>query len=281
MPLLPPRWEQPRSFIDALEELVANQGGLAALSGEQVVGFLDGYRFERAGLSHLHIPEWGNVCSGPAARAVRELLYTEVAARLVAEGVRSHFVSVLPSDRTAIETLHWLGFGIDTVDAMRSLESVPGGTRYTVVQAEPADAEGILVLEMGLREHLAASPQFFPVPVPPTVDEIRTTISDERTPTLLVRDGGGPVAYLRIGPASEDASTIIRDEATASISRAFTRPDRRRSGIATTLLNSALEWARRSGYVRCAVDFESANLLASRFWLRYFKIVGLTLRRRI
>lgn len=281
VPLLPERWQQPGAFIDALQELVDGGDALVALSGRQVVGLLGGYRWERAGLYHVHSPVWANVCLGSTARTAREALYTELAARWIGDGVRSHFVSLLPSDQVALETLQWLGFGIDTVDALRSLEPVPGGTSAKVVVAEVVDAEDVLVLEMGLRRHLAASPLFFPMPAPPSTDELEKILRDEAMATLMIRDDCGPVGYLRIGPASDDASTIIRDDVTASISRAFTRPDSRRTGIATTLLNAALEWARARGYARCAVDFESANLLALRFWLRQFTIVGLTLRRRI
>jgi hypothetical protein len=47
------------------------------------------------------------------------------------------------------------------------------------------------------------------------------------------------------------------------------------------MLDGALAWARESGYVRCAVDFESANLLASRFWPKHFETVGITVGRRL
>ena len=80
---------------------------------------------------------------------------------------------------------------------------------------------------------------------------------------------------------AHDASTIIRDEGTARITGAFTRADRRGQGVAAALLDAALAWARDEGYIRCAVDFESANLLASRFWPRHFEVVGITLGRRL
>jgi hypothetical protein len=53
------------------------------------------------------------------------------------------------------------------------------------------------------------------------------------------------------------------------------------SGVATALLNRALEWARAEGYTRCAVDFEAANVPARRFWLRYFQPAALSFYRHI
>jgi GNAT superfamily N-acetyltransferase len=74
---------------------------------------------------------------------------------------------------------------------------------------------------------------------------------------------------------------VIRDPGTASITGAFTLSERRGQGVATALLDAALAWARDRGYVRCAVDFESMNVEARRFWLRWFTPVVLTMARRL
>jgi GNAT superfamily N-acetyltransferase len=74
---------------------------------------------------------------------------------------------------------------------------------------------------------------------------------------------------------------LIEDEKTTSIVSAFTREEARGGGIATALLNRALDWGREQGYARCAVDWEPMNVLASRFWLRYFQPVSYALERYI
>jgi len=94
-------------------------------------------------------------------------------------------------------------------------------------------------------------------------------------------EGGEAVASLGLGPASHDACTIIRDEGTTSITNAFTREAARGNGVASALLNRALEWARAEGYIRCTVDFEAANVLAARFWLRHFRPVALSFYRHV
>jgi GNAT superfamily N-acetyltransferase len=92
---------------------------------------------------------------------------------------------------------------------------------------------------------------------------------------------GEAVAYMRLGPASEDACTIIRDDKTCSITGAFTSEKARGRGIATALLDRSLRWARAQAYERCAVDFEPMNPLATRFWLRHFEPVCYTLVRHV
>jgi GNAT superfamily N-acetyltransferase len=74
---------------------------------------------------------------------------------------------------------------------------------------------------------------------------------------------------MRLGPAAGPyAAMAVSDEATAAISGAFAWEDHRSSGIGTALLKHSLEWARTEGYVRCAVDFESANIVGMDFWRR-------------
>lgn len=289
-PLVPERWQSPAAYEERLAGLVAREPAVVGLIDGRVVGFLAAFAWQRAGVSNVHSPEWANVCVGDgagaaaaaSARFVREELYTALAERWIAAGRTVHHVGLLPSDSVALDTLGWLGFGHSNVDGLRGLEPVTGAAAgVEIVAAQPANAADVLVLETGLRDHLAATPLFFPLDPPPAAAEVATELADTERVTLLARDERGALAYLRIGPASNDAATIIRDEGTASITRAFTRPDRRGGGVATALLEAALGWARQQGYARCAVDYESANLLASRFWTRHFPIVGITVRRRI
>jgi GNAT superfamily N-acetyltransferase len=86
---------------------------------------------------------------------------------------------------------------------------------------------------------------------------------------------------MRLGPADDDVCTIIVDEKTTSIYAAFAKEEIRRKGIATALLDHALKSAQASGYERCAVSFEPMNLLGTRFWLKYFKTVCISVFRHI
>jgi len=95
----------------------------------------------------------------------------------------------------------------------------------------------------------------------------------------LAYRGGEVVACMGLEPSNPTACYIIRDEKTTSITSAFTRESERNQGLATALLNHSLAWARSVGYARCAVDFESQNIPAVRFWLRHFQPVCYSLIR--
>ena len=60
------------------------------------------------------------------------------------------------------------------------------------------------------------------------------------------------------------------------------KADHRGKGIGSSLLDRYIQAARSEGYLRCAVDFETMNLLGSRFWLKQgFNPVCFSLLRQV
>ncbi|MGC9520832.1 MAG: GNAT family N-acetyltransferase [Anaerolineae bacterium] len=85
---------------------------------------------------------------------------------------------------------------------------------------------------------------------------------------------GGPAAY-----SPEWANGARPDESARIYEAMYTHLAD--MWVATALLSHALAWAREAGYRRCAVDFETTNPLARRFWLRHFTPVTYSLGRHV
>lgn len=190
--------------------------------------------------------------------------------------------SLLAHDQNGIERWQWLGFGLMSVDAVRDLAPVPGGNASVRLRrAGLSDIDEAVELSAGLARHLASSPTFVT-----DVDTRGKRFYEEwpaapATALWLAHDGTRAVGCLASGPASEDASTIIRDPGTTSIFSAFTKAEARCRGVGTALLNRAPEWARTEAYERCAVDFEPMNTVGARFWMKRFQPVCYSLERRV
>jgi GNAT superfamily N-acetyltransferase len=209
-------------------------------------------------------------------------MYAHLAAAWVAEGYFTHLVSLLANDQEGHQAWHWLGFGMIAADGVRDLEPAQGPeTDMEIRRAGSQDVEQVMALNEALARYLAASPTFLADTEQRDRAYYQAWLQDPEKAIWLADDGCKAVAYLGLGPASEDASTIIRDEKTASIFGAFAEEQARGQGLATALLNRSLAWAHAAGYSRCAVDFEPMNPLASRFWLRHFEPVCYTLVRSV
>lgn len=282
VPLLPPTYETPAVFLPRLAGMIAEHPGVAAFEGGKLAGFLTGWcvpsmRGERG----VYSPEWANTTSGDDRRILQGL-YTELAGRWVTEGYVEHAVSVFAHDRPGLEGWRSLGFGNFVTDAVRSLDPVAGPLADVEVQlAELEDFDAIARLEEGLQDYLRGAPTFLPLEPDADHADMRAFMENPATATFLARQDEKPVGYLRFQPASQNACTVIRDEATASITGAYTVEEARGGGIARALLNAGLAWARDRGYRRCAVDFEAMNPLGSAFWLRHFRPVVFSLQRHI
>jgi GNAT superfamily N-acetyltransferase len=155
------------------------------------------------------------------------------------------------------------------VDSLRGLHPLePVGIQVDIQRAGPKDVPKIMELDEGLRLHVKGSPDFF-ITEKHSEEHFREWMADPARAIWLAYVDGEPVAFVQVGPASDDACTIIVDDKTTSLYGAFTREAMRGRDIATALLDRVLSAARSQGYERCAVDFEPMNLVSARFWRRH------------
>lgn len=281
-PLLPAAYTQPETLLPLLQAIHQAGPAAAALESGQLVGWLAAWQLpEINGRPAAFSPEWANGALDPGAGRITDELYTHMARVWVKTGYHSHYISLLACDRPGRETWHWLGFGLVAVDALRALWPRPAhDARIAIRRAAPADLPAVLSLDRALDRHIASSPSFFPLEGDETAHFEEWLAAGDRA-LFLAEEAGEPAGFVMIGPASQEACTLINDPGTASIVGAYTRPESRDRGVATALLDRALGWARDANYLRCGVDFESMNHWATRFWLRHFRPVVLSVVRHI
>lgn len=282
-PRLPRHLSETSRLLPLLRGILAASGhGVAARQGPRLVGFLTGWQMDSfRGRRSIYSPEWANAARQGDSQYIYEEMYGRVAADWVGSGCLAHYLSLLPSDRGALEALRGLGFGMLAIDALRGLDALPAArAEVDIRRAEMEDLDAVLALDEGLWRHMRSTPSFQPVERRGRNHYEKWLENPERV-IWLAGWGGEPAAFMSLGPANEDVCTIIRDPGTTSIYGAYTREGVRGLGIATALLTHALRWARSAGYERCAVDWESMNLEGRRFWLRHFRPVCYSLLRRI
>jgi len=279
VPLLPNRYEQANAILPMLYDLLSGSPGVVALQGNRLIGFLIGAVLPAfLGKRSVYSPEWANGAELGESRRVYEEMYAQLSGPWVADGCFTHLVSMLGHDREGIEGWQWLGFGLAAVDALRGLQPLPGGRAgLEVRRATLGDIGDAVALAEALDRHLAAPPAFW-------LHEHRDYnqwLRDPANALWLAHEGGEALGFMALEPGYSGGCQIIQEAKTVSIVGAFTQVHTRGRGIATALLNTAVEWAREEGYERCAVDFEPMNTLAARFWLRHFEPVCYTLMRSI
>lgn len=283
-PLLPNRYQKAHNILTLLQNIMsAGCPGVAAIQDRQIVGIFIGWLMPNfRGKRSVYSPEWANAAKMENSRYIYEEMYREIAAKWVAEKYIAHYISIFANDREAIRACYWLGFGMLGVNAIRGLQPIKStNTQIYIRRASTENLEQVMELHEGLVQYAKESPDFF-IGEKLNKEYFEEWLGDSDKVIWLACMNETPVSFIRIGPANDDVSTIIIDEKTTSIYGAFTQESMRGKDIATTLLAHAIASARRSSYIRCAVDFETMNLLGTRFWLRHdFKPVCLSLLRYI
>ena len=285
IPALPSSYEDPELLASLLHKLDQRGIGVVALDGDRLVGFVTGIKIDSfRSFPTWFSPEWANGAAIGNSRAIYELLYAAVAELWQGEGPVGHLVLQFPFDEEAIDTWSRLGFGMAAIDGVRGLklepQLAPGKFRVSgargdlgIRRAGSADQETILMFIRGLEAHLAASPVYLRDLTFSRSEEVADKLADRSKAVFIVSLDGEAAGYMEIGPATNDASTIIRDPGTASITGAYIYPSFRGRDLGRELLVRAIDWAREEEYERCAVDFESMNIPGYAFWSRHFDLV--------
>jgi GNAT superfamily N-acetyltransferase len=292
VPVVPPAWLDPALHARVLERLAAEGDGAVAVLDGAYAGHLVAWTWGEGSRARAFAPEAGfAVAPGLPPRIARRIVEELVAwtgQRWVERGIRTHLAAVPVDEATVRDALLWLGYGLLVVDALRDLDDAalaalpaapPAGIR--IRQAGPEDLPAILALDRGLRRHLVDAPTFLVLRVRQDPERLAARLADPATGAFLAEEDGTAIAWLRVGPPGDDIALLVRDRATASIDAAFTVSGRRGDGVAAALLGAAARWARERGAARLGVDFESANVLAARFWTRWFTPVTATHGRRL
>jgi GNAT superfamily N-acetyltransferase len=284
VPALPDGWTDPAAVARVIAGLEERGAGLAVLDDGVLVAFHAAVTLDGRGGRFTYTPDLGHAAPPDPEGRARTHLYAGLADGWIREACPEHVITVLADDDLALAVLARLGFGhlvVDLVADLRPIAAGPLPDGVSLRRAGPGDAAAIMEMDAGLRRHLEASPVFLRPGQQHAIEVHRRHLEDPAVATFLAERDGAPVAFLRIGPCATDVASIVRDPGTASVSAAFTRPELRGLDVASHLLAEAVDWARAGSYARWAVDHESANREAARFWARHATPVAISLSRRL
>lgn len=282
-PILPARFEDAAAVLPILQNNTRRQTGMVAMREGRLIGFLTGFMSLFREVRTAFIPYWGHGASSDNRQKTYWSMYASLARHWVANGYFNHIITVLAHEQEVLGAWFMLGFGMDNIDTLRDVSSIKRVMADVEIRrATMDDIDAVMSLALANHWHLTTTPIFRPMFGHEGRRHLEQQISDANIAWWLAYNGSDIVGIMRLVPLSgREFSIPPADENTCGITAAFTKEEFRHHGVATTLLNHALEWARSVGYTRCAVDFESANILGASFWLKYFQPVGYSLVRRL
>ncbi|MHB8575527.1 MAG: GNAT family N-acetyltransferase [Dehalococcoidia bacterium] len=279
-PALPPRFEDRAVTRAWVEESVSQSkgSGVTAMAGGRVVGFMLGIIETPDPLSTRALmdpPRAGHLINhavDPEGGAeTYQRLYAALAPCWVERGVFSHNLGIAASDGQALGAWSSLGFGQASAHGLRDTSPLAAGTRaggLSIRRGHAGDADAMFGFVKGLYRHLAAPPSFMPY-LPEVEPAIRREATEfltaDRYLSLLAERSGRPVGaaiFWRGMPRK------VAPEKALWLTDAYVEPAERGRGSGLALVAAGLAAACGEGYEWCLLNYLTANLAASRFWLQ-------------
>ncbi len=259
--------------LPGLEDFAAGNRGVAALDGDELVGFFCWHKpFNN--LFGLSKGAWSPVHAHGAISRNRsdicDRLYQSVAKILVADNVLSHSITLYEHDTESDISFRQNGFGRRCVDAMRETTpiAVPVCEGMAYRQAVAADSAFLTAARNSTSLHLSESPMFMPFIDRHTVRDTVAEIESGERQYFIATANNRPAAYYCIARNGE--SFASEHDSVMNICGAYTLPEFRGKGVAAGLLSWLMDWLRERGYTRCGVDYECFNYTGRKFWGKYF-----------
>ena len=229
----------------------------------------------------IYIPFWGHYTTNIDGKHFIEL-YSTLANDLVEKANHTHILSYFPNNLKLQEQLYVLGFGLLVIDAIRPMNPIPIKplqSHFSLRAMNREDYDEITQIEKKFCSYLKSSPTFLYISNNDHPSPITDYLSESKQ-TFLIETNEEIVAVIRgvLGGSNFD---LLEDPTTLAINYAYTNPNYRGLGLGIHLINEIVNWGRKNNVTRCTVDFESANILANRFWLAHFAPIGFSAIRRI
>jgi GNAT superfamily N-acetyltransferase len=281
---IPDRLQEPQAVIDRLAHLVDNFPAFMALDSGRLVGVLAAWLvddFRSTGRKAAYSPEWGHAASPGHEHLIYRALYRHAADRWAESGCQVHAITLLADDHLAQKVWFWNGFGLLVVDAVRPTSplDISSSSPFSLFKATIEDIPILCALDDEHWRHYTHSPIFMAPRPGWSAEQAGAFLAYPQNCVWLAMDGRFPAGFIRFAARERDSVDILAAASVVKISGAYVRPAYRGRGIATQMLNLALQDYARQGFTCCAVDFESANPEAAAFWPRYFEMVCYSLMR--
>jgi len=273
-PLMPKKYLLDEEITPRLKRIAEKYPCVVALKDNSVVGYLSGIIIPEFKSSNVGVytPEWAHAFE---SIEIYNLMFKEISSEWDKKHYSGHAITFLANLRPLVNQMFWNGYGMFVIDVIRNVDLVEtsANEQLEIREANSEDISNILPLLKEHNDYMGSSPTYLLSSNENLLSEIKEYIADDNKKIMIALIDKEIVGLMKTVYDGDDASTVVRDEKTLSLSSTHVKKGFRGLGIAKHLLNKVITIAKDLECERVSVDFESANIEARNFWLNHFDIV--------
>ncbi|MDF2822340.1 MAG: hypothetical protein K0R15_2788 [Clostridiales bacterium] len=279
----PTYWKEDTSLLEGfLSDKVKDEKAIVAKLGGKVVGFLAFDEFPFNGEDSVFCPAIGHSAVEEYKESVYLELYKSISQKWVNRNIFNHMWTIFINDEKLKKILFDLGYGSYLIDAFTNCHNNYSRElrNNDIRQATIIDKEALHSLVIESNEYYATAPLFLKREEV-SGEEIEELIRKKNV--LIAMDQEKPIGFLNISICNENDFINLTTEGNGLLDEIgiFIKPEYRNKDIGLGLLMKAMDYCKQLETKYIHVDFETANLYANKFWIKYFSPMLLSMRRTI
>ena len=280
-PLLSTYWITDTSQVkEYLKKHTQSGKGAVAFNEEKIVGYMvyDNFHFHGEEAAYCSIV--GHASVKYNRLLIYQQLYRHLSDKWIKDNILNHYYTFYRLDTQLLTEFYHRGFGLYAVDAYRTNDPLYSSSRASIEKASPSDVSDLMRLDDEFRAYTREAPLFF-IRENKDSEAFNGFIDKRDSAAFISRINGEAVGFMSIRLGPENDLITLTDCSMGNIVGAFVEREYRDKGVGVGLLRAIIEWSREIGIERIHLDYESANLLASRFWPKYFTPLLYSVKRNV
>ena len=253
---------------------------IAAKKDDSLVGYMAWMYFDFHKERTAFLPIVGNAANTDNENAIFHEMYLVASKKWIQDNRFNHLWMTFFDDVCLQERLYNLGFGSYVIDACKKTEpqTLASVSNYEITEATEDDVDEVLAMKNESEDNLLKPPVFL-VRKHWKRDEIIKLINDDKI--FIAWDKNRAIGMMSVNTHQKHHFEHLTITDSAGSLCAYIRPEYRRKGVGTQLLEKVSEYCHKNSKLFLHVSFESANPDAITFWPKHFKPAIRSVRRTV
>lgn len=278
----PSNWIKSTTGIEGfLRRKVKDKTAIVVKSDNDLIGFLTYDEFPFNGEKTVFCPAIAHAAIDEYKEEAYLSLYKSISKQWVGRDIYNHMWTINYNDTKLRGILYDLGFGSYLIDAFTSANfKISSNSVYRIRAAEIQDVEILYSLVEESREYYGSAPLFLRRDQFSKNDILEII---KRSNVFIAWEGDNAIGFINVSVSQRDNIIDLSVSNSGRIDEigAYIKPECRGQGLGKELLKHVLDYCNNNGIKGIHVDFETANIFANKFWIKYFNPMLLSVRRTI